>query len=264
MDGKVDFVIPFTLDAKQCYSHANTGYEHLELEYVIRSIRKFCPWSGRIFVVGPKDSSIFPEYMRGEVICIPCGDPYTHIKDANIINKIKTAIESVPDLSETFIKASDDQIVTKPCSISDFYPRIKYDMTGHLKEYESMMGTYSNADGSKTWNMAMLNTLKKFPRRAFFYEPHIWSPMNKHKFMEMCRTFDIENDTGIVIMSLYYNFVNHPPRGDYDHTYMHAGLDERQIKAIITSPTRHVAWVDKIFSYKLFREFLGKLLDLER
>ena len=260
MDGKVDFVIPFTLDAKQCYSHANTGYEHLELEYVIRSIRKFCPWSGRIFIA---TESELPENIAKQVVVVKVGDPYTHIKDANIINKIKTVIERVPDLSDVFIMASDDQVVTRECGLADFYPRIKYDMTGRLREYAAMMGTYSDADGSKKWNMAMLNTLRKFPRRSYFYEPHIWSPMNKHAFMEMCRTFDIAHDTGIVIMSLYYNFINQAPRGDYDHTYMHAGLDERQIKSIIASPTRHIAWVDKIFAYKLFREFLGKLLDLE-
>ena len=260
---KTDFVIPFVLNAEYSYSRANTEFEHLELEYVVRSIRKFCPFAGRIFVVGPKDSSIFPEYMRGEVICIPCGDPYTHIKDANIINKIKTAIESVPDLSETFIMASDDQIVTKQCGLDDFYPRVKYDMRGHLKDYESMMGTYSEKDGSRKWNIAMLNTLKKFPGREYFYEPHIWSPMNKHKFIEMCKKYDIAHDDGVITQTLYYNYTAQPVRADSEHIYLHDGLDGRTLAMAMKWHTRHLAWTDGVFRNKLFRKFLGQLLDLE-
>lgn len=262
MDQKTDFVIPFVLNAEYSYSRANTGFEHLEIEYVIRSIRKFCPFAGRIFIVGPHIINSWPKSIAGEITYLRVPDKYTHIKDANLINAVLSVINSVPDLSETFIMASDDQIVTRECSLKDFYPRVKYDMTGHLKEYKAMMDTYSEKDGSRKWNEAMLKTLMKFPDRPYFYEPHIWTPFDKAKFVDMCREYDIAHDDGVVIFTLYNNYTKQTLRADSEHTYLHAGLDDRALAMALKSPTRHIAWTDKTFNNKLFREFLGNLLDL--
>ena len=249
MCNKVDFIIPYTLSAKKANSVAITSFGRLEIEYVLKSIRKFCPFAGRIFLA--TDSEI-PESIANQVTIIKVGDPYTHIKDANIINKLKTVIEQVPDLSETFIMASDDQIVRKYSLLSDFKPRMAGDLTGKVKSY--------GAHSSDNWHKCLALTLEKFPKRSYFYEPHIWSPMNKHKFIEMCNKYDIEKDKGVITQSLYYNFVGKPKILKYDHTYLSLVCTEREINIAIKDNTRHLAWTDRAFKNKNFRDYLEKLL----
>ena len=72
--------------------------EHLEIEYVIRSLKRYCSsWLGRIFIVGSEP----PEEIRDFVIHVPCDNPYTHCKDANIIHKVRYACETIQDLTDS-------------------------------------------------------------------------------------------------------------------------------------------------------------------
>ena len=247
--GKIDFIIPYTLQAKKAESVAMTNFNRLEIEYTLKSIRKFCPFAGRIFLA--TDSEI-PEKIASQVTIIKVGDPYTHIKDANIINKLKTVIEQVPDLSDTFIMASDDQIVRKYSLLSDFKPRMAGDLTGKVSSYEMR--------ATDNWHKCLALTMKKFPKRSYFYEPHIWSPMNKHKFIEMCKKYNIEKDRGVITQSLYYNFVGEPRTLKYDHTYLSWTCTSRDIVNAIKCNTRHLAWTDTAFKDKKFRDYLEKLL----
>ncbi|CAJ0610685.1 unnamed protein product [Cylicocyclus nassatus] len=82
-------------------SEEMTCGDHLEIEYVIASLKKYCSsWCGRIFIVGSEP----PKEIKDDVIHIPCDDPYTHCKDANIIHKIRDLLDVVVGFKDRLSK----------------------------------------------------------------------------------------------------------------------------------------------------------------
>ena len=95
----------------------------MEIKISITSILKFCShWIGDIYIVGenpgihnPKVKHIYaPDITKGN-------------KDANIINKILTAIWKIPTLTDNFLFCSDDILVTKKSDWEDFAPRYVFE-----------------------------------------------------------------------------------------------------------------------------------------
>lgn len=229
--------------------------KYLEIEYVIASIKKFCKsWCGRIFIVGSEP----PKSIQKDVIHIPCDNPYTHCKDANIIHKLRYACENISDLSDDFLMISDDQIVTKNSSWEDMKPRIvrKYtDWTDRKWQHNRTIDK---------WHEYLYNTLQLFPKNTrAFWEPHIWSPINKHKFVEMCKKYDYQKCTDCITQSLYYNFIKQPIVKQFDHTHL---AKSNKILSFINTPTndRHLSWTDNAFKNKQFRDILNKIVGFDK
>lgn len=223
--------------------------DHLEIEYVIASLKKYCSsWCGRIFIVGSEP----PESIKNDVTHIPCDNPYTHCKDANIIYKLRYACEHIPDLTDDFLMISDDQIVTKESSWEDMKPRI-------VRKYSDWNNDkWERNRKLDTWHEYLYQTLKLFPAdTAAVWEPHIWSPMNKYKFIEMCKTYNYEHSTACISQSLYYNFINQPIVRGYDHTHLLNGRAKRMIKSLdLSNLNRHLSWADDAFAESDFRDIL--------
>lgn len=250
---RYDCVMPYTSCGKD--SKALTCGNHLEIEYVIASLKKYCSsWVGRIFIVGSKP----PEAIKNDVIHIPCDDPYTHCKDANIIHKLRYACEHIPDLSEDFLMISDDQIVTRASTWDDMKPRI-------LKKYDEWPESkWEMHRKINSWHEDLYNTLHLFPKdRACFWEPHIWSPMNKYKFIDMCKKYDYAHSNACISQSLYYNFVNQPIVKNYDHIH----IDNKALPIIKdlnkSNVKRHLSWVDKAFEDIRFRNLLDEIVGFK-
>jgi hypothetical protein len=120
---------------------------------------------------------------------------------------------------------------------------------------------YSKTD---IWVERVYNTLKLFPKdKSCFWEPHIWSPINKQKFLEMCNKYNYERKTDCIILSLYYNFINQDIVNNFDHHYI-GNSKEIVIKwlnnNIITNIPRHIAWTDAAFKEKRFRDMLDVIV----
>lgn len=223
--------------------------EYLEMEYVIASLKKYCSsWVGRIFIVGSEP----PERVKKDVIHVFCDNPYIHCKDANIIHKLRYACENISDLSDDFLMISDDQVVTKESSWSDMKPRI--------------VRMYNDWDESKWeknrkidfWHECLYGTLKMFPKnRVAFWEPHIWSPINKYKFIEMCKKYNYQKETSCITQSLYYNFIKEVPTRGFDHLHLVANKAKSKINCMsISDLPRHLSWTDTAFNEKKFRDIL--------
>ena len=223
--------------------------EYLEMEYVIASLKKYCSsWVGRIFIVGSEP----PERVKKDVIHVFCDNPYTHCKDANIIHKLRYACENISDLSDDFLMISDDQVVTKESSWSDMKPRI--------------VRMYNDWDESKWeknrkmdfWHECLYGTLKMFPKNMVaFWEPHIWSPINKYKFIEMCKKYNYQKETSCITQSLYYNFIKEVPTRGFDHLHLAANKAKSKINCMsISGLPRHLSWTDTAFNEKKFRDIL--------
>lgn len=239
-------------------SNEMTCGDHLEIEYVIKSLNKYCSsWVGRIFVVGSEP----PQEIKDLVIHVPCNNPYIHSKDANIIHKIRYACENISDLSEDFLMISDDQIVTKESSWEDMKPRI---VRKFNKWNDSKWSKWANSGLPDMWQTQLYNTLKLFEKdKSCFWEPHIWSPINKKKFLDMCNIYDYEHKTDCIILSLYYNFIEQEVVNGFDHHYMGNSKD-MVIKWLNTntveSVPRHLAWTDTAFKEKRFRDMLDVIV----
>lgn len=226
--------------------------EHLEIEYVIRSLNKYCSsWVGRIFVVGSEP----PKEISDLVIHIPCDNPYTHCKDANIIHKLRYACENILDLTDDFLMLSDDQIVTKESSWEDMKPRIvrKFDDWSINKWEKNRKVDF--------WHECLYNTLALFPEdKSCFWEPHIWSPINKYKFLDMCEKYDYKNDICCITQSLYYNYIEQDIVRKFDNLHI-SDSKARIVNTInIDDIPRHLSWADEAFSKKRFRDILDNIV----
>lgn len=251
VEGKHDVVIPWC--HRGIASQMMTCGDRLEIEYVIASLYKYCQsWLGRIFIVGSEP----PESIKDKVVHVPCDDPYTHCKDANIIHKILYAIENVPDLTEDFVKASDDQIVTKETFWEDLTPRIVR-MYTDWTEQQWMKNRRLDQWHDNLWLTLHLFDLNK----AYFAEPHIWAPFNKHKYVEMCNKYNWQKSRACIDNTLYYNFIDYPPIAQFDHLH----LSRSQAKKMIDNwdeenILRHLSWTDSAFADKRFRTILNKII----
>lgn len=248
--GKHDVVIPWCHNGVA--SNIMTCGDKLELEYVVASMKKYCTsWLGRIFIIGSEP----PLNLKNDVIHIPCNDPYTHAKDANIIHKILYACENIPDLSDDFVKASDDQIVTKETSLEDLTPRI----VRMYRDWTELQ--WINNRRLDKWHENLYLTLHLFDlEKAYFAEPHIWAPMNKEKYKEMCDKYNWRKSRACIDNTLYYNFIEYPPIAQFDHIH----FDRRNAKKMIDNLKvdelpRHLSWTDAAFIDKRFRKILDKI-----
>ena len=206
---KHDIVIPLGIK-----SFENKNFE---IKVAVASIRKFCKFTNRIII----STQIEPiKELGDDIIWVHQDDIYTHDKDANIIEKIRAAIENVPDLTDDFIFWSDDQFITKDTYWEDTTPR-------YLKIYDKKNEHwFIERAMRRIWWSRLLKVYKRFPNNGYglpFFNPHIPSPMNKHKFLEMCEKFNYKSENGITVQQLYYNFVGEKGVENFDEFHCQKG-----------------------------------------
>jgi hypothetical protein len=232
---KHDIIIPLSTK-----SFENKNFE---IRVTIASIRKYCKFVNRIIIVSqtPKIKS-----LGDDIIWIYQDDPYED-KDANIIEKIRKAIETIPDLTDDFVFWSDDQFITKDTEWSDTQPR-------YMKIYDKPdMPYFLQEAAERIWFQRLIQTFERFPNKGIgckFFNPHIPSPMNKHKFLEMCNTFNYREENGIIIFSLYYNFIGEEGVPNFDEFHCEEGeLDWNDCRWVgyFDSSMSHTAFIQKLY-----------------
>jgi hypothetical protein len=60
------------------------------------------------------------------------------------------------------------------------------------------------------WDSLLVQTLDRFVgnrEHIYFYEPHIFAPINKKMFKKMCKEIDYMNNRNVIIMSLWFNWI---------------------------------------------------------
>lgn len=227
-------------------------YNDLELLLAVKSMRKFCPFIDRIFIVGNK-----PRCNLSGMNCthIPCRDPYNANKDSNMMFKVLHAIDNIPDLTDNFLLCSDDQLVTQPCTWEDFKPKYVQRVTSDdIQEMKRRI----IRDG---WMRKLLKTLENADnkrKKAWFYEPHIWSPVNKESFKEMVHGIGGLKNAG-VIKSQYYNFIDNL---DHEKIHDHKFFDSDSLtwSKTFKHPPKFLSYNDKAFVSDEFRNQLIMLL----
>jgi len=225
--GGTDVVIPLGTGSE---------FDNQELRFALRSMDKFVPWIRRVFVVGED-----PGFLGEDVVFIKAKDSYKHCKDANIISKILAACNSKRNLSESFLYCCDDQVVTDNVAPEDVLPQRVFRWSEELSD--QFEGTL--------WKRRVRDTMRLFGDDAFYWEPHIWSPMEKSKFIDMAKVFPWRTSTSCTVQTLYYNFTKEEGVDRHDHKYV------KQDCAL--EGATFVSYGNKAFRQKGFRNSLLKL-----
>ena len=216
-------------------------YNNLEIKISITSMLKFCShWIGEIYVVGEN-----PGIHNPMVKHIYAPDITKANKDGNIIHKLLAAINGIPKLSENFLFCSDDIIVTKKSDWDDFVPRVVFE----YRQNDAARQLLYKESKNNAWDKLLLKTLDRFVgnrEHIYFYEPHIFAPINKKLFKQMCKQIDYTNNRNVIIMSLWFNWLNleNPPR-KFDHMSVFSSTIPN-----LNNVPRHLSFNDKSFAVK--------------
>ena len=208
-----------------------------ELRYALRNLAEHCHFVRNVFICG-----FCPPWVDKAVVKhLQWPDRFRHAKDANIIDKLRHACE-YPGIAKKILFCSDDQFQTRDCSWEDFRPR-------YLRRYMSNDDWYENRH--RVWHSRLRKTLERDVQRrrdsgldadhVFYYQPHIWMPIDRDKFIEYAKWCNYEHRDDTIIASGYFNFIDAEGTPDFDHTFL--GHDASKVPS-----TTHVAYHDG--SYK--------------
>lgn len=189
-----------------------------ELRYALRNLERHCRFVRDVYICG-----FCPKWVdRSAVIHLNWPDRFSHAKDANIIDKLRHACEH-KGIAKRILFCSDDQFQTRECEWEDFRPR-------YLRRYASNDRWYE--DRKRVWHTRLRNTLEREVRRrasigmdvndVFYYQPHIWMPVDRDRFIDYARWCNYESRTDTIIASGYYNFVDAHGVPDFDHSFIGA------------------------------------------
>ena len=229
-------------------------YNNFEIKISITSMIKFCSdWIGTIYVVGEN-----PKISNPMVKHIYVPDITRSNKDANIIYKILSAINKIPTLSENFLFCSDDILVTRKSKWEDFEPRYVFEYNQN-DEFRKQLYEQSK---NNTWDKLLLQTLDRFigcREHIYFYEPHIFAPINKTLFKKMCSEVDFKKQRDVIVMSLWFNWLNlKNPKPRFDHQSIFT-----KDMPDLSYYQRHMTYNDKAFGVEFFRRWLVDLVSID-
>lgn len=193
-----------------------------ELKYSIRSIEKNFSELGKVFIVGTKPE--FLNWNNPRLIYIECDDPFRHNKDANIINKVLKACKR-KELSDDFIRASDDQIVLKKVRTEDFYPKYLMDLNG------------KPLPSNNRWFKRLKETceqLKRENKKTYHYDSHFPMLYSKESFLHI-----FENIPDYTINTYYFNNIldEHRELGDIKITLQKPFLNMQEFQKEVKGKT---------------------------
>lgn len=215
-----------------------TGSRHAneELKYALRNVERNCPFVRNVYIVG-----VCPDWVDTTVVKhVDWQDRFTHAKDANIVDKLRKGCEQ-PGIAKKILFCSDDQFQTRVCKYDDFNPM-------YLRRYDKDDTWY--ADRKRIWHTRLRNTLERDRKRreqaglntndVFYYQPHIYMPIDRDKFIEFAKWADYEHRDDTIIASAYFNYIDAKGTPNHDHIFITGG-QEFPVKET------HVAYHDTSF-----------------
>lgn len=207
-----------------------------ELRYALRSLAKNCGFVRNVYICGECPSWVDKSIVKH----LQWPDRFTHAKDANIIDKLRHACEA-RGIAKRILFCSDDQFQTKECTWDDFRPR-------YLRRYDPADRWYE--ERHRVWHARLRKTLEREVQRrrelgmehrdVFYYQPHIWMPIDRDRFIEYAKWCDYEHRDDTIIASGYYNFVDANGVQDFDHAFLWSNAKS-------ATGARHIAYNDGSF-----------------
>jgi hypothetical protein len=224
MQNKIDLVYPLS---------SGSIWNNYEIRYSIRSFVQNFKELGNIYIIGTK-----PEFLRW-------GHPRLRYiyntdeggnKDRSIINRILEVCKK-DDLSQQFIRASDDQLLLKFCQINDFRACYKEELRGDLR--------------GNRWKRRLNNTYQLLKlsgkNRIFNYDSHYPMLYDKILFTQIISKFPFI-DNGYTINTMYFNNIL--------TNYEHIGSK----KVSLSIPIQNLQDIQKLCERALFLGYNNKAL----
>lgn len=183
MNDPIDVVIPL-----------GTGSEwkdHQEVKYCLRSLEQNLIGLRNVYIVG-----YLPPWCTN-VIHLHAHDPLPKNKDGNIINKVLLACQD-DNLSDQFLRISDDQLILKPTTADN----LRADHAGDLSKMPHWMNSKWFRRLKRTYQYLLDNN---YP--TYNYDIHIPFMVDKKKFVEVWNSVDFESDIGYCINTLFFNII---------------------------------------------------------
>lgn len=163
--------------------------DYQELKYALRSAEKYVPHLGNAYVIGAKPGWLLPEFH------LDLPDPYTHNKDANLIQKVVYAA-SQPGITHKFIRMSDDQLFLAP------FEEVRW----YLEELDPNSFNRS----PKKWYNRLENTYKRICNtvdKVYNFDSHVPMVYYREAFIKIAMSHDYGADPGMCINTMYANYV---------------------------------------------------------
>lgn len=206
-----------------------------ELRYALRNLEKNCKFIRDVYICG-----FCPKWVdRTRVKHLEWPDRFNHAKDANIVDKLRHACEH-PGIAKRILFCSDDQFQTRPCTWEDFRPR-------YLRAFSESDTWYD--DMNRTWHTRLRKTLYRDAQRrkaaglderhVFYYQPHIWMPIDRDRFIDYAKWCNYETRTDTIIASGYFNFIDADGFPDKDNPVTFLNPDDAEVPKTV-----HVAYHD--------------------
>lgn len=225
-------------------------FNNEELRYSLRSVQMFIKGVRNVFVVGED-----PGFLSDNVIYIPAKDIYPcdlKNKDRNLWHKLEIACRH-PLISEDFLFSADDNLVLKPSTWNDFIPRHTGLATNEYCNVKRLTDPNVN-----DWTKTRIKTLIRFkPNERYFWHPHMFTQINKSKFLKCCEDSDYKNRNDVIIFSYYYNRCPPPQKIKNFDTEEYQSARELQFKC------RHITYQDSAFAYKPFYNQLKTIFQFK-
>lgn len=169
---------------------SGSKYDDKELRYSLRSLSYF-KGLGKIYIVGHR-----PNWIQN-VIHISNPDVFLANKDANLINKLILASHH-PSISEEFLNFSDDQLLMRECSYSDFT----------TPYYDNSLINFLPDQKLNRWKTRLKNTIRVLKEKglpANCYEGHIPTLINKKDYVNIVFNYNYPEGVGMCGNTLYFN-----------------------------------------------------------
>ena len=171
-----------------------------ELLYSIRSVEKFYPDHGNIWIVGDK-----PEWIHGvKHIPHPSQQTNNQVKKTNNINERLFLAANHPEVSDDFIWMADDYCIVNP--VTDSFIKKNIISRGNYNDasYRNTLEKYYKGR-NHPYKKLLKHTLELTKKKGFTswdYEAHCPFVFNKEKLL---KTFNTFGKTGFVISTAYGN-----------------------------------------------------------
>jgi len=195
----VDVVIPLGRGSR---------WNDRELRFCLRALESNFTDLGQVWLIGER-----PSWCAG-VRHIQVPDLFAKNKDANLISKILVACYQ-SEISETFLRVSDDEILLKTMSV------------GQLQPFHQ--GTIRSPKGNR-WHQRLKRTgqwLRDTGRTDWNYDSHIPAPMQRDAFRQIFNRAPYQQGPGLTIDSTYFNCC-----GLVDHRSLPRGMRVRLTRRV--------------------------------
>ena len=190
----IDLVYPI---GKECGWGA-----HEELRYSIRSAVAHFADLRTVWIVGHR-----PVWLSDAARHLPAADPFRHNKDANLILKVAAACLT-GELSDPFVRLSDDQFFLRPTSIADVRPF-------YVRKIRR-----GSRRGVGSWGKRIRHVAKWLRGRnysTYHYDTHCPLPVSPAEFLRVMADLPWADPPGVTINTAYFNTIDlatHEPIGD--------------------------------------------------